>query len=116
MVFNEELEKEIPVGWSVENIGDVVENLGGGTPKTETVEFWKNGIINWFSPTDITNSNYIFCNSSNKKITHLGLNKSSAKLFPKNSLMMTSRATIGKLGVNTTEACTNQGFITLIPN
>jgi len=116
MIYNEELDKDIPVEWSVESIGNVVDNLGGGTPKTEAVEFWNNGTINWFSPTDITNSNYIFCNNSNRKITKLGLDKSSAKLFPKNSLMMTSRATIGKLGINTTEACTNQGFITLIPN
>ena len=44
------------------------------------------------------------------------MNKSSAKLFPANCLMMTSRATVGKLAINTEEATTNQGFITLIPN
>jgi type I restriction enzyme S subunit len=116
MVYNEELDAEIPLGWSLDNIGNVLENLGGGTPKTEVTEYWENGTINWFSPTDITNSNYIFCEKSNKNITDLGLVKSSAKIFPKYSLMMTSRATIGKIGINTTKASTNQGFITLIPN
>jgi len=46
----------------------------------------------------------------------LGLQKSSAKLFPAYSLLMTSRATVGEVTINTHEACTNQGFITLIPN
>lgn len=116
MVYNEELDKEIPMGWEVEKIGDVVENLGGGTPKTEYEEYWTEGNINWYSPTDITNSNFIFCEKSARKITDLGLLKSSAKLFPPYCVMMTSRATIGKIGINKTKACTNQGFITLIPN
>jgi type I restriction enzyme S subunit len=50
------------------------------------------------------------------KITELGLAKSSAKLFPPNSVMMTSRATLGVIAVNTTAACTNQGFIVCIPS
>jgi type I restriction enzyme S subunit len=53
---------------------------------------------------------------SANKITDLGLAKSSAKLFPPMSVMMTSRATLGVIAVNTTTACTNQGFITCIPS
>lgn len=53
---------------------------------------------------------------SSSKITSLGLRKSSARLFPPFSVMMTSRATIGAIAINTREACTNQGFITCIPN
>lgn len=116
MVYNEELDKEIPEGWEVNEIGEVVTNLGGGTPKTEIQEYWENGDIYWYSPTDITNSKFLFCDDPSKKITELGLQKSSAKLFPAYSLMMTSRATIGKIGVNRQPSCTNQGFITLIPN
>lgn len=116
MVYNEELNKEIPEGWEMKSIGEVVETLGGGTPKTENKSYWDNGNINWYSPTDITNNNYIFCNDSERTITNLGLRKSSAKMFPAYSIMMTSRATIGKIGINKTEACTNQGFITMIPN
>jgi type I restriction enzyme S subunit len=54
--------------------------------------------------------------ASSSKITELGLKKSSARLFPPFSVMMTSRATIGAIAINPTEACTNQGFITCIPN
>lgn len=116
MVYNEELDKEVPVGWEVNNIGDVVNNLGGGTPKTENKKYWDEGSIYWYSPTDITSSPFLFCEEPAKKITELGLDKSSAKLFPPYSIMMTSRATIGKIGINTKKSCTNQGFITLIPN
>jgi type I restriction enzyme S subunit len=107
--------ENLPEGWRVSKIGDVVETLGGGTPSTEIEEYWKEGEFFWYSPTDITNNNSVFIFESSNKITSIGLNKSSAKLFPANSLMMTSRATIGKLAINTTEASTNQGFITMIP-
>jgi type I restriction enzyme S subunit len=107
--------QDLPEGWRKSKIGDEVETLGGGTPSTEIEEYWKEGEVFWYSPTDITNNNSVFIFESSNKITGLGLNKSSAKLFPANSLMMTSRATIGKLAINTTEASTNQGFITMIP-
>ena len=53
---------------------------------------------------------------SGDHITHRGLAKSSARLFPARCVMLTSRATIGAIAINTQEACTNQGFITCIPN
>lgn len=106
----------IPEGWKVKPIGDVIDTVGGGTPKTKTKEYWEDGTINWYSPTDLTRSNSLYSNKSAKKITSLGLQKSSARLFPKGSLLMSSRATIGALTINRKEACTNQGFITMIPN
>ncbi len=105
----------IPEGWEVKDIGNEVETLGGGTPSTSNSEYWENGTINWFSPTDLTKGNSVFYHQSSKKINALGLANSSAKLFPAYSLMMTSRATIGEIGINIEESSTNQGFITLIP-
>ena len=107
--------ENLPEGWRKSKIGDEVETLGGGTPSTEIEEYWKDGDILWYSPTDITNNNSVFIFQSANRITKTGLSKSSAKIFPANSLMMTSRATVGKLAINATEATTNQGFITLIP-
>lgn len=107
--------ENLPEGWRKSKIGDEVETLGGGTPSTEIEEYWNDGDIMWYSPTDITNNNSVFIFQSANRITKAGLNKSSAKLFPANCLMMTSRATVGKLAINTTEASTNQGFITMIP-
>lgn len=109
-------EGKIPKGWETISIGNAVDILGGGTPKTKVNEYWENGTINWYSPTDLTSQKSLFTSQTAKKITKLGLEKSSAKLFPPYSVMMTSRATIGVISINTKEASTNQGFITLIPN
>lgn len=107
---------EIPEGWEVKEIGEVIDTLGGGTPKTSENKYWENGNILWYSPTDLTKENAMFSLDSSKKITEMGLAKSSAKIFPPYSLMMSSRATIGLLSINTKQATTNQGFITMIPN
>jgi len=107
---------EVPEGWGVKPIGEVIETMGGGTPSTKTLEYWDNGNINWYSPIDLTKSGLMFMNKSEKKITDAGLRGSSAKMFPAYSVMMSSRATIGAIAINTTPACTNQGFITCIPN
>jgi type I restriction enzyme S subunit len=104
----------IPVEWSTKTIGDVTEIVGGGTPSTDSPEYW-DGDIMWYSPSDLTAAKSLFMFTSSKKITDLGLKKSSARLFPSNSVMMTSRATIGVVAINTTPACTNQGFITCVP-
>jgi type I restriction enzyme S subunit len=107
---------EIPNGWSVGRIGKEVEILGGGTPSTKEPAFWNEGKIFWYSPTDLTKAKTLYSLKTEKKITELGLSRSSAKLFPKYSLLMSSRATIGEITINVNEACTNQGFITIIPN
>jgi type I restriction enzyme, S subunit len=106
----------VPEGWEVKGIGEVVNVLGGGTPSTQESRYWDGGKVTWFSPSDLTAAGTMFIADSSKKITDLGLQKSSARLFPAYSVMMTSRATIGVTAINTTEACTNQGFITCIPN
>jgi type I restriction enzyme S subunit len=107
---------EVPKGWEVKEIGKVIETIGGGTPSTKKEEYWENGDLQWFSPRDITANGQAFIFESEKQINELGLKKSSANLFPAYSVMMTSRATVGELSINTKEACTNQGFITCIPN
>ncbi len=106
----------VPEGWEVKQIGEVIDTLGGGTPPTKEPAFWENGDIIWFTPSDLTAAAAMFIEDSGKKISRLGLQKSSARLFPPYSVMMTSRATIGVTAINTKGACTNQGFITCIPN
>lgn len=107
---------EIPEGWEVGTIDKEVDILGGGTPSTKEPLFWKNGDIDWYSPTDLTRGKALFSQASERKISEKGLLNSSAKLFPPYCIMMTSRATIGEISINTTPASTNQGFITLVPN
>lgn len=107
---------KIPEGWAVRTVADTFQILGGGTPSKKASEYWEGGSVNWYAPTDLTSSGSMFMERSGTQITELGLKKSSAKLFPPFSVMMTSRATLGVISINTTEAATNQGFITCVPN
>ena len=93
-------------------MGDVAEIVGGGTPSTKKSEYW-NGNINWFSPAEI--GNQIFVSHSQKQITELGLMKSSAKILPAGTILFTSRAGIGNTAILTRNACTNQGFQSIVP-
>src|SRR5699024_4914415 len=80
--------------WEQRKLGEIAKVIGGGTPSTKNSDYW-NGNINWYSPTEIGKSNYIF--TSKKKITKLGLENSSAKILPgKHTILFTSRAGIGK--------------------
>jgi len=106
----------IPEGWEVNTVENTFAILGGGTPSRTVPEYWDEGTINWYSPTDLTATGSMFMERSGNQISELGLKKSSARLFPSFSVMMTSRATLGVISINTTEACTNQGFITCVPH
>jgi type I restriction enzyme S subunit len=107
---------EIPQGWEVKPLADSFEISGGGTPSRKDARYWEDGTIQWFSPSDLTGAGTMFMDDSGDHITALGLAESSARLFPARSVMLTSRATIGAIAINTREACTNQGFITCLPN
>lgn len=112
----ETFEKGLPPGWKHDLIGGAFKFFGGATPSKDVARYWTNGDVNWFTPTDITAADGIYLESSRDRCTEDGLAECSANLFPAYSVMMTSRATIGAIGINTATACTNQGFITCIPN
>ncbi|MXY02180.1 MAG: restriction endonuclease subunit S [Acidimicrobiales bacterium] len=106
----------IPEGWEVLQVGEALETVGGGTPSKQVEDYWLDGEIRWFTPTDLTRAQSVFAFESGSKITESGLKRSSAKLFPADSVMMTSRATIGVVSIATSVASTNQGFITCVPS
>lgn len=106
----------VPEEWDVQPVGEVVETIGGGTPSKKKPEYWDDPSIVWYTPSDLTKQSAMFAFGSGDGINELGLSKSSAKLFPARSVMMTSRATIGEIAIATTEASTNQGFISCVPN
>ena len=108
--------KGIPEGWENDKVENAFEFLGGGTPSKDEKRYWNNGSINWYTPSDLTGTNSWFSFESKEKCNELGLRNSSARIFPPYSIMMTSRATIGVVSINITPACTNQGFITCLPN
>ncbi|WP_033776464.1 restriction endonuclease subunit S [Helicobacter pylori] len=102
----------LPSNWQRVRLGDVAEIIGGGTPSTQITSFW-NGSINWFTPTEIGITKYVY--KSQRTITPLGLKKSSAKLLPIGTILLTSRASIGDCAILKVVATTNQGFQSLIP-
>src|SRR5690606_25187441 len=73
-------------------------------------EYW-GGDIQWFTPTEIKSN---FVSESSRTITELGLKKSSAKILPKGTILLTTRATIGDVAIALNECSTNQGFQSLI--
>ncbi|MCG0755340.1 type I restriction-modification system,specificity subunit [Lactiplantibacillus plantarum] len=99
--------------WEKRKLGEIAKVQGGGTPSSSNSEYWDGG-INWFTPTEVSNSGYL--SESNRKISELGLAKSSAKVLPVGTVLMTSRAGVGDMGILTQEAATNQGFQSLIPD
>lgn len=106
----------VPDGWEKKLIGDVCQTIGGGTPSTQKREYWDDGDITWVTPTDVTRNDCLALLDSEKKITDAGLRESSAKLVPPDTILMTSRASIGFFAMMDKEASTNQGFISIIPN
>ena len=92
--------------------GEEFEIYGGATPSTKNDEFW-GGDIFWATPTDITALNGPWLLNTSRTITHSGLKATSSILHPENTILMTSRATIGKTALASTPITTNQGFIVI---
>ncbi|HFI0081718.1 TPA: restriction endonuclease subunit S [Streptococcus suis] len=98
--------------WELRKLGEVADIIGGGTPSTSNSEFW-DGDIDWYTPAEI--GEQIYVDGSERKITQLGLDKSSATLLPANkTILFTSRAGIGKTAILRSDATTNQGFQSII--
>lgn len=98
---------ELPEGWKWKKMTDVVIWGSGGTPKATEPKYYKNGTIPWLIIADLNDS---FVMDSEKKITKLGLDNSSAKMVPKNTLLVAMYGSIGKLGITGIECCTNQAI------
>ena len=94
----------------------VFKVVSGGTPDSKNEEYW-NGSINWATLVDLPASELISnISSTSRKITELGLKNSSAKLLPENSVLVSTRATIGRIAINQVQCSTNQGFKNIIIN
>ncbi|MGI8755990.1 MAG: restriction endonuclease subunit S [Acidimicrobiales bacterium] len=106
----------IPEGWEASTCGDELTALGGGTPSKKEPAYWDGGTIPWFTPSDLTKSRNRYAADSELRITAEGLAKSSARVSPAGSVLMTSRATLGVLTIATAQATTNQGFIVIHPD
>jgi type I restriction enzyme, S subunit len=101
--------------WPEVALGDCCEVVGGATPKTGEPTYW-DGEIDWATPKDLSNLNSAYIRSTPRKLTDVGLQSCSAALLPADSVLLSSRAPIGHVAINTVPMATNQGFKSLIPD
>lgn len=102
--------------WTDGVISDLGEIVSGATPSTEIKEYFCQNGIHWLSPKDLTSTGYKFISKGETDITEAGYKSCSTKLMPKGTVLLTSRAPVGCLGIAENEICTNQGFKSIIPN
>jgi type I restriction enzyme S subunit len=113
MVWNEKLKREIPKVWDISLIKDIATTYSGGTPKSTNIEYYNNGEIAWINSGEL---NSPIITKTTNYITKCGLENSSAKLYPSNSILVAMYgATAGKVSLLTFEACSNQAVCGVIP-
>jgi type I restriction enzyme, S subunit len=106
--------REKKVVWQTKTIGDLCDVVNGGTPKTGVLEYW-DGAHLWITPAEMGKRSSPYVDDTERKLTDLGLNDSSARLLPPYSVILSSRAPIGHLVINTKPMATNQGCKGLVP-
>lgn len=94
-------------------IDEISEIIAGGTPSTKTPEYW-NGDIPWVTPKDLSLLTTKTIRNTESMITPNGLKNSSAKMFPKGSVVMSTRAPVGYLAINDVDMCSNQGIKAIV--
>ena len=113
MVWNEKLKREIPQEWTAAKIKDVAQTYSGGTPASTNSEYYDGGDIPWINSGELNNP---IITSTTNYITEEGLNNSSAKLYPQDTVLVALYgATAGKVGLLSFEACSNQAVCGVIP-
>lgn len=113
MVYNSTLKREIPAGWNASNICIVSQILSGGTPSKAVKQYWENGNIPFFGPTDY--EGYVFQMRTADHITERGLNNCASSLFEEGDIIITARGSIGKLVIVGVPMAMNQSCYALRP-
>ena len=111
MVWNEKLKREIPKGWYADNICKIANILSGGTPSKAVDDYWNNGTIPFFGPTDCNGS--VFQIKTADHITQKGLEHCASSLFEDGIVIITARGSIGKLVIVGTPMAMNQSCYAL---
>jgi type I restriction enzyme S subunit len=101
--------------WQTKTIGEVCDVVNGGTPKTGVAVYW-DGPHQWITPAEMGKRSSPYIGQTARTITNEGLQNSSARLLPPHSVILSSRAPIGHLVINTEPMATNQGCKGLIPS
>ncbi|MBT9139209.1 MAG: hypothetical protein DDT31_01790 [Syntrophomonadaceae bacterium] len=113
--LREVFESEEAKKWEKKRLGRCCEVVTGSTPRTDVPSNW-NGDILWTTPNDMGKLAGFTIDNTERKISERGLKSCSTKLLPPGSVLLTTRAPIGHLAINTKPMCTNQGFKSFIPS
>lgn len=106
----------VPEGWKVKAIGDVVTTKGGGTPNTKNPEYWDGGEHCWVTPKDMSRLSHPVLLDTDRRITDAAVNSISSGMLPVGTVLMSSRAPVGYLGIAGVPTAINQGFIAMVCN
>ncbi len=104
----------VPEGWEVTAIGDVVTTKGGGTPNTKNPEYWDGGEHCWVTPKDMSRLSHPVLLDTERRITQAAVNSISSGMLPVGTVLMSSRAPVGYLGIARVPTAINQGFIAMV--
>jgi type I restriction enzyme S subunit len=105
---------ELPEGWRIEVLGDVLETYLGGTPSKSKNEYWDNGSIPWINSGEVNNFRIT---AGTSLITRIGLEKSATKLLPKGTVVIAiTGATLGQYSILEIDSCFNQSVIGIVGN
>ena len=102
-------------GWETKTVGEMCDVVNGGTPKTGVLEYWAGKHL-WVTPAEMGKRFSPYMDNTQRKISDSGLRDSSARMLPPHSVILSSRAPIGHLVINTKPMSTNQGCKGLIPS
>lgn len=95
-------------GWEYKKLGEVCEVVSGSTPKTNVPEYWGEGHY-WVTPAEL-NETIVYIDKTERQITDEALAKTKLRLLPVGTVLLSSRAPIGKVAITKTEMYCNQGF------
>jgi type I restriction enzyme S subunit len=104
---------QIPNGWRIKTVGEVVDCVGGGTPSTAEPIYWEGGTHHWTTPKDFSSLQAPILLDTERKLTDDGIAKISSGLLPAGTLLLSSRAPVGYLAITAMPVAINQGFIAL---
>ena len=106
----------IPASWCWARLGDIGAIVGGGTPKSDEPAYWADGVgVPWLTPADMGSQSSRLVSRGSRDITEKGLDESSAQLLPAGTVLFSSRAPIGHVGIAAQPLSTNQGFKSCLP-
>lgn len=105
----------VPRGWEVGPLDEIIEVIGGGTPKRSEPSYWRGGVP-WFSVQDAPSLSDVFVLNTKEHITEAGLAGSSARLVPAGTTIISARGTVGKLAVTGQPMAFNQSCYGIAPS